>query len=150
MMGYKPIGMAQDNSKPVYLLFEEYEAMRLIDYKKMNHEQAAEVMNVSRPTFTRIYEKARRTIADAFIEGRMIFIEGGDIETDRLWYRCGDCYEVSVSRREINECLYCESNNIIQMTLFSKSKHHLGGAGNCICLTCGTRVPHKQGIACKS
>jgi len=29
----------------------------------MNQEQAAEKMNVSRPTLTRIYESARRTIA---------------------------------------------------------------------------------------
>ena len=35
-------------------------------------------MNVSRPTLTRIYENARRTIAKALVEGKMIFIEGGN------------------------------------------------------------------------
>jgi predicted DNA-binding protein (UPF0251 family) len=34
-------------------------------------------MAVSRPTLTRIYEKARRTIAEAFVDGKAIFIAGG-------------------------------------------------------------------------
>lgn len=36
-------------------------------------------MGVSRPTYTRIYEKARRTIATALVEGKVIFIEVGII-----------------------------------------------------------------------
>lgn len=38
----------------------------------MNQEQAAECMNVSRPTLTRIYEAARKAIAKAFVEGKAI------------------------------------------------------------------------------
>jgi uncharacterized protein len=61
--------------------------MRLSDYEGLTQEQAAEKMNISRPTFTRIYEKARRTIAQAFVEGKAIFIEGGNYHTDDCWYK---------------------------------------------------------------
>jgi hypothetical protein len=43
---------------------------------------------------TRIYEKARRTIAQAFVEGKMIMIEGGQVEFDGEWYRCKRCHRL--------------------------------------------------------
>ena len=57
MEGFKPFGISMTDLEPVILLFEEYESMRLADYLGLTQEQAAEKMNVSRPTFTRIYEK---------------------------------------------------------------------------------------------
>ena len=37
-------------------------------------------MNVSRPTLTRIYAKARKTVAEAFVEGKSLVIEGGSVD----------------------------------------------------------------------
>ncbi len=67
----------------VSLLFDEYEAIRLLDYEGMNQDQAALQMNISRPTLTRIYEKARKTIAQALVEGNMIVIEGGNVQFEK-------------------------------------------------------------------
>lgn len=78
MEGFKPFGIPMTNIQSVVLHYEEYEAIRLTDYEGKTHEEAAESMGVSRPTFTRVYEKARKTIAAAFVEGKAIFIEGGD------------------------------------------------------------------------
>ena len=38
----------------------------------MHHTEAARLMGISRPTFARIYESARRKIAQALVETREI------------------------------------------------------------------------------
>lgn len=109
MEGFKPFGIPMSDLEPVILLFEEYEAIRLSDYECLAQEEAAGKMNVSRPTFTRIYEKARRTIARAFVEGKAIFIEGGNYHTEDCWYKCENCQKLNVSPTEIPVCNYCHS-----------------------------------------
>ena len=94
MKGFKPFGIPRRMLSSVSLLYDEYEAIRLLDYEGMNQDQAAVQMNVSRPTLTRIYEKARKTIAQALVEGKMIMIEGGNVQFDRAWYRCRRCYKL--------------------------------------------------------
>lgn len=94
MEGFKPFGIHRNGKETVTLLFEEYEALRLTDYEGMTQEQAAEKMQVSRPTFTRIYEQARKTIAKAFVEGSAIIIQGGDVQFDKKWYRCRTCHRL--------------------------------------------------------
>ena len=49
--------------------FDDTEAVRLLDYEGLMQEEAADRMNISRP-LTRIYENARKTIAQAFVEGK--------------------------------------------------------------------------------
>ena len=112
MEGFKPFGIPMTDLEPVILLYEEYESIRLSDYEGFTQEQSAEKMNVSRPTFTRIYEKARRTIAQAFVEGKAIFIEGGNYHTEDCWYRCEKCMKLNISRVETNTCNYCQSNTL--------------------------------------
>lgn len=60
------------------LKVEELESIRLKDYLRLSQEEAAERMGVSQPTFHRILSEARRKIAEAFIEGKAIRVEGGD------------------------------------------------------------------------
>ena len=61
MKGFKPYGMPICKIEPVILKLEEYESIRLVNYDKLPQDQAAEQMNVSRPTFTRIYNSALET-----------------------------------------------------------------------------------------
>lgn len=84
--GFKPYGHKDkvQNKDAVFLLCEEYEAFRLADYEKQNHCRAAMVMQVSRPTFTRMYISAREKIATAFIEGRPIILEDTEIEIEAI------------------------------------------------------------------
>ena len=112
MEGFKPFGIPMTDLEPVILLYEEYESIRLSDYEGLTQEQSAEKMNVSRPTFTRIYEKARRTIAQAFVEGKAIFIEGGNYHTEDCWYRCEKCLKLNISKVETKSCNYCQSNTL--------------------------------------
>ncbi|MBE0642013.1 MAG: DUF134 domain-containing protein [Bacteroidales bacterium] len=89
--GFRPFGSRQCFGLEVSLHFEEFESLKLADYDQCTHAQAAEKMGVSRPTFTRIYEEARRKIALAFVEGRPLHIRGGQAEFSEEWYHCRAC-----------------------------------------------------------
>lgn len=115
MEGYKPFGIPMRELESVFLLFEEFESIRLTDYENLTQEEAAEKMNISRPTFTRIYEKARKNIAKAFVEGKAIVIKGGDYITDNYWYKCKDCNETMVTLKPADHCRTCDSNNILPL-----------------------------------
>ena len=111
MKGFKPFGIPRRMLSSVSLLYDEYEAIRLLDYEGMNQDQAAVQMNVSRPTLTRIYEKARKTIAQALVEGNMIVIEGGNVQFDREWFRCRRCYKLVGGLENHVHCKDCTSFN---------------------------------------
>jgi uncharacterized protein len=152
MEGFKPFGVPVSDLEPVILFFEEYEALRLLDYMGMTQLEAAHEMAVSRPTLTRIYEKARRTIAEAFVEGKAVFIEGGDFHTDEFWYRCETCHKLLISEKEIFTCAYCKSGTIRPLskkTMNSGHPQQEDGTGFCICLHCNTKSPHQPGVPCR-
>jgi uncharacterized protein len=109
MQGFKPFGIPRNRLSAVSLLYDEYEAIRLLDYEGLNQDQAAERMNVSRPTLTRIYEQARKTIAQAFVEGKMINIEGGSVQFDKEWFRCRRCYKLIGGIENHVRCKNCTS-----------------------------------------
>ncbi len=115
MEGFKPFGVPMRELDSVCMSYEEYEALRLADYEDLNQEEAARMMNISRPTFTRLYEKARKTIAKAFVEGTAIVIRGGTYITDNYWYRCDDCHETMVSEQPASQCRECDSDNITRL-----------------------------------
>ena len=63
----------------VLLGYDEYEVLRLLDYEGFSQERCAERMDVSRPTVTRMYENARRKIADALVNGKDIVMHPVDV-----------------------------------------------------------------------
>jgi len=70
---------------------EEYETLRLIDVEKLTQEACAERMDVARTTVTKMYEEARYKASLALVEGRPLFIEGGDYRVyaeGAHWPRC--------------------------------------------------------------
>lgn len=109
MTGFKPFGIPRAQLEEVVLHYDEYEVVRLLDYEGLMQEQAAEKMNVSRPTLTRIYESARKTIAKAFVEGKMIVIEGGNVDFGRQWFRCRKCYKLIDGVENHIPCKNCVS-----------------------------------------
>jgi len=54
---------------------DEVEALRLADYEGLYHEDAAQKMKISRATFGRILDQARRKVAEALLKGKALRIE---------------------------------------------------------------------------
>lgn len=117
--GFRAYGgiASSQKKKPVFLHCEEYEAFRLHDYKKYTQQEAAVYMQVSRPTFTRIYMSAREKIATAFVEGRPITIEGGKFQYDNEWYSCLKCKSIfNITEGIQHICPLCGSLKIREYT----------------------------------
>lgn len=75
---FRPQGSEAAAGETVYIKIEELEAIRLKDFLKLEQEECAQRMQISRPTFQRILTEVRSKIADALLNGKAIRIEGGD------------------------------------------------------------------------
>lgn len=120
--GFKPVGKIDDMA-PVVMNLEEYESIRLSDYANLSQAEASVVMGVSRPTYTRIYDIARKKIAQAFVEGRTVIFEGGKVYFDSDWYHCNscDCYFDHLRKELLVErCALCGSSDIEQFVDMKK------------------------------
>ncbi len=73
---FRPAGARGRPRIFVTLRRDEAEAVRLADLQGLYQAEAAGRMGVSRPTFGRIVESARRKIADAIINRKCLRIEG--------------------------------------------------------------------------
>ncbi|MEJ2467586.1 MAG: DUF134 domain-containing protein [Campylobacterales bacterium] len=72
---FKPCGKRQSELQSVELEADELEAIRLTDYEGLYQQECAERMQISRTTFSRTIESARRKIADALLNGKSINIK---------------------------------------------------------------------------
>lgn len=72
---FKPAGQPAASLEEVALSLEEYEAIRLADFEGLYQEEAARRMGVSRQTFGRGVEAARRKVARALVLGLVLRIE---------------------------------------------------------------------------
>src|SRR4030067_13968 len=89
---FKPRGIPLSMLEEVVLTIDEFEAVRLADLEGLYQEQAAEKMNVSRQTFGRIIESARKKVAEALVQGKALKIGGGEFEMAAMRkFRCYDC-----------------------------------------------------------
>jgi uncharacterized protein len=72
------------------LAMEEFEAIRLIDCLGQDQKRAAQAMHISQQTFSRVLKKARKSMADALVNGKILKIQGGH-------------YIISARQKEINK-----------------------------------------------
>ena len=77
---FKPRGIPMTELTEVGLTVEGLEAIRLADLEGLTAEAAARRMRVSRHIFGRILAEARRTVADALVNGQALRISGGTYE----------------------------------------------------------------------
>lgn len=73
-MNFGPKGPIH-NEEIISLKIEEYESIRLMDLKNLDQSACAELMDIGRSTFQRIYKEARTKIADSIINGKRLVIE---------------------------------------------------------------------------
>ncbi len=122
---FRPAGMgihARRAGEVIVLTVDEFESIRLMDNEGLMQVEAARKMKVSQPTFQRIYESARKKIADALVNGKAIRIEGGN-------YRLAGGGDFMQGRG--------------RMGGFAA-----GPSGECACTKCGHKVQHQRGTPC--
>ena len=73
---FSPRGKA-GRPNEAYLSMDEYEALRLGDFLGLSQKEAAKSMRISQQTFSRIFKKAHKSVADALVTGKIIKIQGG-------------------------------------------------------------------------
>lgn len=133
IQGMKPLGVPGKLLDKVSLSIDEYEAIRLSDLEGKDHKQASEIMDISRPTFTRLLQSAHLKIADAIVNVKELILEGGNYSFARILIRCKDCNEVSdigTEHSEENCCPSCNSQNIVCLNnVFQQG--HCRGRRNC-------------------
>ena len=59
---------------PIFMTYEEFEALRLVDYEGLTQEEAGRRMGVSRGTVWRALNSARKKVAQMLVEGRELII----------------------------------------------------------------------------
>ncbi|OQX71270.1 MAG: DNA-binding protein [Candidatus Cloacimonas sp. 4484_275] len=114
---FKPAGIRNDSLKVLALTLDEYEAVRLADYVGLDHAEAAEEMEISRSTFTRLIEKAHHKLSVFLTEGRQLLIEGGNIHFRGNLIKCLDCghmFEINIEN-VVTECPVCGSKNLLDL-----------------------------------
>jgi uncharacterized protein len=78
---FKPAGIPLRELEEIVLTLDEVEALRLADLEGLYQEEAGERMKISRPTFARVVESARKKVAEALICGKALRLEGGPVES---------------------------------------------------------------------
>ncbi|MFW5829575.1 MAG: DUF134 domain-containing protein [Planctomycetota bacterium] len=115
---FKPAGVRLAELAEVVLTLDELEAMRLTDYEGLYQEQAAQAMQVSRPTLGRILVTARKKVSEALITGKAIRIEGGAVEVlpsiGMCCQACGQQWTVPGGQPPGWQCPGCGGGDVIR------------------------------------
>ncbi len=111
---YKPRGIPIGTIAEVVLNIDEFEALRVKDYEGLPQTEAAQQLRVSQPTLHRILKSAHMKVADAFVNGKALRIEGGpyDLPTMR-WFVCFTCqhqWSEPFGTGRPKNCPRCDSN----------------------------------------
>ncbi len=123
---FKPAGVPARALVTITLTVDEFEALRLADYLGLDHTTAGERMMISRPTFSRLIEKARLKVATSIIEGQALQIEGGHVDFVNQIYHCEECGQVSAvpASSDTALCPECGSERLMP---FRGGRHMHGG-----------------------
>lgn len=118
---FKPRGIPLMELEEVVMKVDECEAIRLADLMNLSHEAAGKQMGVSRATFGRIVQRARKSVADAVINGKAIRIEGGQyrLVSDARVFFCRTCnhtWQEALGTGPPQECPSCHGTNFQRVT----------------------------------
>jgi len=148
---FKPAGIPLRETETVTLRLDELEALRLGDLEGLYHGDAAKQVNVSRATFGRLIESARRKVAEALVHGLAVRVEGGTVAMKRyrhfICFECNHRFAVPCGTPRPDTCPACNSETIHRdpeerdhpcTGQRGRERHHHGSGG-------GQRQGHRHG-----
>jgi len=113
---FKPQGVPLRLLGELVLKLDELEALRLADLEGLSQEEAGQKMGVSRATFGRIVESARRKTAQVLVHGMALRIEGGSVRMagSRVFVcvECGHRWSAPFGTGPVEQCPQCTSTNM--------------------------------------
>jgi len=71
---FKPCGIRNNKLEKMIIDEDEMEALRLSDFEGLYQQACADKMGISRTTFSRLIENARKKISDALLHNKAISI----------------------------------------------------------------------------
>ena len=74
-LSFKPCGLPRETLEVVVIYEDEMEAIRLADFKSLYQQECADKMGISRTTFSRLVESARKKIADAILNQKILNVD---------------------------------------------------------------------------
>ncbi len=86
---FKPRGVALSGLQQVDLTFDEIEALKYVDLEGLGMDEAATRMEVSKPTLCRMVNGARKKVADALINGKVIELQNYHLTNNTMPNRDG-------------------------------------------------------------
>jgi uncharacterized protein len=119
---FGPLDGGNNENNQIRLSIEEYETIRLIDFEGLTQEECAERMQIARTTVQKIYNDARKKIADSIVTSSTLIIEGGkyilynEIERGNCCCKC----------RRNNNCRYNNKEYNLEDSICSKTKYFGG------------------------
>jgi uncharacterized protein len=125
---FKPRAVPLSKLEEVEITFDELEALRLANIKKLSQEDASTEMKIHQSTFQRTITRAREKITDALVNGKAIKINGGEYQMPN-----------KDGTGPMNRGRGCE---------FGRGNQNAGPNGICVCLGCKQEKPHIRGQPC--
>ena len=128
ILEFSPTGAV--SGEPIVVTVDELETTRLIDKENLSQEECGAQLGVGRTTAQKIYETARKKIADALVLGFTLKIEGGEFQ---LCSGSTDfCYKKDCIKRQIQKEFKTEKGaNIMRIAVTYKNGNifqHFGHA----------------------
>ncbi len=77
---FGPLDSPANTANFINMTVDEYETIRLIDLEGFTQEECAGQMNIARTTVQGIYNEARIKVADSLVNGKVLFINGGEYQ----------------------------------------------------------------------
>lgn len=76
---FGPVGVPARQLEKVVLPFDELEALRLLHLEGATQDEAGAKLGVSRSTVSRMAQRAHRTVTEALVQGKAVYVEGGPV-----------------------------------------------------------------------
>lgn len=141
---FKPAGVPARDLEQLQLTVDELEAIRLVDLEGLSHEQAAEVMGVSRQTVGRVVERGRAKVAEALVGGKAILIGGGQYRVEPRRWCCFACDERWSQEDETGACPRCGSGDVGVCWIGNRCRRGRGSPRRGSPAECGGMMNHRR------